>query len=116
MLSLLADENLDANIMRGVLRRIRDIDVVRVQDVGLTGADDSKVLAWAAEHGRVLVTHDVETVTRFALDRVHAGLPMPGVIEIVASASIGKAVDDLALVLECLAEGELYDRVLYLPL
>jgi predicted nuclease of predicted toxin-antitoxin system len=116
MLSLLADENLDANIMRGVLRRVRDIDVFRVQDVGLTGADDSKVLAWAAEHGRVLVTHDVETVTRFALERVHAGLPMPGVIEIVASASIGKAVDDLALVLECLAEGELHDQVLYLPL
>jgi predicted nuclease of predicted toxin-antitoxin system len=77
MLSLLADENLDATIMRGVLRRIRDIDVVRAQDVGLTGADDSKVLAWAAEHGRVLVTHDVETVRRFALERVHAGLLIP---------------------------------------
>jgi hypothetical protein len=48
-------------------------------------------------------------VRRFALERVHAGLLMPGVIEIVAPASIGKAVDDLALVLEWLAEGEPHD-------
>jgi len=41
---------------------------------------------------------------------------MPGVIEIVASASIGKAVDDLALILECLTDGELENRVLYVPL
>jgi len=80
MLSLLADENLDANIVRGILRRFRGIDIIRVQDVGLTGADDPTVLAWAAEQGRVLVTHDVETVTRYAFERVDADLPMPGVI------------------------------------
>jgi hypothetical protein len=49
MLGLLADENLDANIVRGVLRRLPGIEVVRVQDVGLTGADDPTVRAWAAE-------------------------------------------------------------------
>jgi len=89
MLNLLADENLDANILRGVLRRFGGIDVVRVQDIGLTGGDDPTVLAWAAEQGRVLITHDVETVTRYAFERVAAGLPMPGVIEIVASAPTG---------------------------
>jgi hypothetical protein len=66
MLSLLADENLDANILRGVLRRFDGIDVVRVRDIVLTGGDDPTVLAWAAEQGRVLITHDVETVTRYA--------------------------------------------------
>lgn len=45
MLRLLADENLDGNIARGVMRRVRGADVVRVQDVGLTGADDPTVLA-----------------------------------------------------------------------
>jgi predicted nuclease of predicted toxin-antitoxin system len=55
MISLLADENLDGNIVRGV----RSVDIVRVQDVGLTGADDPTVLAWAADQGRVLITHDV---------------------------------------------------------
>jgi len=116
MPSLLADENLDGNIVRGVLRRVRALDVLRVQDVGLTGADDPAVLAWAADHDRVLITHDVETVTRFAFERVDAGLPMPGVIEVTASAPIGKAVEDLVLILECLADGELEDQVLYIPL
>lgn len=116
MLCLLADENLDGNIVRGVMRRVRGVDVVRVQDVGLAGADDPTVLAWAAEHGRVLITHDVETVTRFAFERVDAGLPMPGVIEVTAWAPIGKAVEDLALILECLADGDLQNQVLYIPL
>ena len=116
MLCLLADENLDGNIVRGVMRRVRGVDVVRVQDVGLAGADDPTVLAWAAEHGRVLITHDVETVTRFAFERVDAALPMPGVIEVTAWAPIGKAVEDLALILECLADGDLQDQVLYIPL
>jgi hypothetical protein len=116
MLRLLADENLDGNIARGVMRRVRGVDMVRVQDVGLSGADDPTFLAWAAGHGRVLITHDVETVTRFAFERVGAGLPMPGVIEVISRAPVGKAVEDLALILECLADGDLEDQVLYLPL
>ena len=49
MISLLAEEKLDGNIVRGVLRRVRSVDIVRVQDTGLTGADDPTVLAWAAD-------------------------------------------------------------------
>jgi len=45
MISLLADENLDANILRGVLRRLPGIHAVRAKDVGLTGADDPTLLA-----------------------------------------------------------------------
>ena len=59
MISLLAYEDLDGNIVRGVLRRVRGVAIVRVQDVGLTGADDATVLACAADQGRVLITHDV---------------------------------------------------------
>ena len=66
MLHLLADENFNNDILRGVLRRKPDADIVRVQDVGLSGADDPAVLAWAAEAGRVLLTHDVTTITKYA--------------------------------------------------
>ena len=48
MLRLLADENLNNDIVRGLLRRSPDLDVVRVQDVGLSGAEDPTVLEWAA--------------------------------------------------------------------
>lgn len=64
----------------------------------------------------MLITHDVETVTRYAFRRVDAGLLMPGVIEVLASASIGNTVEDVALVLECLGQGDLADQVLYIPL
>jgi hypothetical protein len=36
-MKFLADENLDNNILRGILRRKPDLDLVRVQDVGLFG-------------------------------------------------------------------------------
>ncbi len=101
MLSLLADENLDGNIVRGVLRRVKGLNRARVQDLGLSRLDDPTILKWAAEQGRILVTHEVQTVTRFAYERVEAGLPMPGVIEVISSAPIGPLVEKLALVVEC---------------
>jgi len=44
MLKLLADENFDNTIVRGFLRRRTNIDIVRVQDVGLSGEDDPTIL------------------------------------------------------------------------
>lgn len=48
MIKLLADENLDNTIIRGLLRRNPDVDIVRVQDIGLSREDDPVVLEWAA--------------------------------------------------------------------
>jgi hypothetical protein len=56
MLTLAADENFNNDIVRGLLRRAPHINIVRIQDVGLSGADDATVLAWAADVGRVLLT------------------------------------------------------------
>jgi predicted nuclease of predicted toxin-antitoxin system len=66
MLRLAADENFNNDIVRGLLRREPGLDIVRIQDVGLSGADDPTVLEWAAQEGRVLLTHDVTTITRYA--------------------------------------------------
>jgi hypothetical protein len=44
MLRFAADENFNNDIVRGLLRRKPDLDIVRIQDVGLSGADDSTVL------------------------------------------------------------------------
>ena len=116
MLRLAADENFNNNIVRGVLRRRRDADLVRVQDVGLSGADDPTVLEWAAEQGRVVVSHDVSTLRKHAYQRVAAGLRMPGVFEVPNTLSIGRAIDDLLLIIECSLEGEWEGQVRYLPL
>jgi Domain of unknown function (DUF5615) len=77
-LRFLADEDFDNDIVRGMLRRLPSLDILRAQGVGLSGAIDPRVLEWAAKEGRVLVTHDVSTMTAHAYIRVSNDLPMPG--------------------------------------
>jgi predicted nuclease of predicted toxin-antitoxin system len=60
MLKFALDENFNGDIVRGLRRRRPGLDLARVQDVGLTGADDPTVLGWAAAEGRVLFTHVFE--------------------------------------------------------
>lgn len=115
MIKLLADENFDNTVLRGLFRRNSELDIVRVQDVGLSGEDDPTVLEWAAQEGRVLLTHDVATITRYAYDRVRQGQVMPGVIEIRTDAPIGQVIEDVLILLECSQEGELENQVQYLP-
>lgn len=116
MLLLAADENFDNDIVRGLLRRRPDIDIVRVQDVGLSGASDPIILEWAAEQQRLLLTHDVATITHYAYQRVEAGQPMPGVIEVSKSTAIGTVIDDILLLAEFSVENEWEGRIIYLPL
>ncbi|HET9228609.1 MAG TPA: DUF5615 family PIN-like protein [Thermoanaerobaculia bacterium] len=116
MLRLAADENFNNDIVRGLLRRNADLNIVRIQDAGLSGWDDPTVLEWAAREGRVLLTHDVRTITRYAYERVDGGNRMPGVVEVGRSVSIGVAIEDLLLLAECSTEGEWEGQILYLPL
>lgn len=116
MLRLAADENFNADIVRGLLRRIPALDVVRVQDVGLSGADDPAVLEWAARERRILLTHDASTLVSFALARVAAQQPMPGVFVARSSGPVGSAIEDLVLLSECSVEAEWEGRVTFLPL
>lgn len=111
-----ADENFDGKIVRGLMRRDPHIDIVRIQDIGLAGADDPKILEWAAGEGRVLLTHDVATITHYAYERVREGKPMPGVIEVGAAVTVGRSIEDLLLMAECGFEGEMEGQIVYLPL
>jgi hypothetical protein len=116
MLRLAADENFNGAIVRGLLRRRSDVDLVRVQDAGLREADDPTILAWAAAERRVLLTHDVSTMTRHAYQRVAEGLPMPGVFEVGRGVSVRQAIEDLLLILEYSEPGEWDGQVRYLPI
>ena len=116
MLLLAADENFNNDIVRGLLRHKPDLNIVRIQDVGLSGADDPTVLEWAAREGRVLLTHDVSTITHYAYERVRAGKPMPGVFEVSRDTPIGVAIEDILLLAEYSLEGEWEGQVRYLPL
>jgi Domain of unknown function (DUF5615) len=97
---LLADENFDGRILAGLRRRRADLEIVRVQDSGKTGASDPELLAWAAAEDRILLTHDAATIPHFAYERVEAGLAMPGVFEVPLAMPVGQAIEELLLLIE----------------
>lgn len=116
MVRLLSDENFNGDIVRGLLRRQPDLDLVRVQDVGLAETEDPDILAWAAEHDRILLTHDRATVPDFANDRVAAGLPMPGVFVVNDRLPVRQAIEELLLINEGSEQAEWAGLVVFLPL
>lgn len=73
-------------------------------------------LQWVAQEGRVLLTHDVTTMTRYAYERVAAGLSMPGVFEVNPNIPTGQAIVDILLLAECSFDNEWEGQVRYLPL
>src|SRR4051812_48152035 len=116
MIRFLADEDFNNDILRSLLRRVPGIDVVRVQDVDCRGASDDVVLAWAAREGRLVLTHDVNTLLARGFDRVARGLGHSGVLAVAQSLPVSVVVEDLMLIAECLADDEWRDRIVYLPL
>ena len=92
------------------------LDIVRVQDVGLSGADDPAVLEWAAREGRIVLTHDVSTLVSFAFERIASGRLVPGVFAARSSGPVGSTIEDLVLLAECSVGGEWEGQVRFLPL
>jgi len=117
MLRLLADENINHDLVRGVMRRRPRLDLVLVQAAGLSEAGDPEILAWAAREERIVLTHDVNTMTRFAIERVKRGETMAGVFIVhQEGAALSTVIDDLLLLDECTDTSEWSDQILYLPL
>lgn len=80
MIRRLTDEDCRGDILHAFVRRVPEADVERVQDAGLEGRPDPEVLRWAADHGRVILSHERRTMPDHTYDRVARGEPMLGVI------------------------------------
>jgi hypothetical protein len=116
MLRYVSDENFNNDLSRGLLLRNPALDLTRVQDEGLSGADDSAILAWAAENGRIVLTHDRRTFPHHANRRVEAGEEMPGVFFVDDRLPLRPAIEKLLLIDSCSEPAEWRGLVLYLPL
>ena len=116
MIRLLTDENFNHDILRGLIRRVPDLDFVLVHDVGLTSQPDPVLLKWASTKQRSIITQDKETMIAYAEQLVRQGEPMSGLIVVPQSLGIGRAIDDLELVIQCYSEAEMRDRIEHLPL
>lgn len=111
-----ADENFDGRILHGLRTRLPEIDIIRVQDTEMYQAPDDKLLTWLADEGRILLTHDVQTMPRFVYDRVRAGQPVPGVIEVHRDTPIGAAIDDLEIMIGACTPEDFENQVNYVPI
>jgi predicted nuclease of predicted toxin-antitoxin system len=113
VIKLASDENFDGDIVRGLLRRVPELDIVRVQDANLAGSPDPAILARAASDDRILLTHDRDTMPNFVYDRLNVGEPMPGVFLVSNRMSKGQAVDELFWAVHCLSSDDCKDQVIY---
>lgn len=116
MFRILVDHNFNQRILRGVLRRVPNLDYVTTQLLGLASGIDPLILERAAADHRIVLTHDVATMIDFAEERIAASLPMPGLVIIREELPIGAAVEALELFLCCSEPEEWADRITWLPL
>jgi predicted nuclease of predicted toxin-antitoxin system len=114
MLRLLSDEDLQGAIVSGLVLHFPAIDLVRAQDIGLMQTPDPVILEYAASQNRVMVTHDRNTMTAHAQDRINQGLPMSGLIVLAQFANIGKAIQDVGTLAEAGDLGDLDGQILFL--
>ncbi len=116
MLRLASDADVHGDILRGLRRRLPNIDLVRAQDALPEGTPDPEVLAWAAGENRILITNDRNTMVGFAYQRVAAAETVPGLIATTNEQSIGMAIEDILLLAESMPEEEIRNQiVIFLP-
>lgn len=98
----LADEDLRHGIVLAVRRLEPLVQVITVRDASLRAASDGEVLAFAANEGWLVLSHDVNTMRAVAVRRVAEGLPMPGLFLIPQIRSIDGSSAAFRRVIACL--------------
>jgi hypothetical protein len=116
MLRLLIDENVDHDILRGLIRRVPELDFVVVAQIGLAGTPDLDLLRWAAQENRTIVTHDRKTMVPDAEELIAQHEPIAGVILVPNRMRIGAAIADLELSVLAQSQEDMRDRIQHLPL
>ena len=115
MLRLLIDQDLDHDILRGLIRRIPQLDAVTAYEIGMSEATDSQLLAWAAQEGRIIVTHDRTTMPTHAADLMGEGENIAGLFVALRSLPLHQVIEDLELMVTCSEKDEWVNVIRYLP-
>ena len=116
MLRLLIDQDLDHSILRGLLLRVSNLDVVTAHQVGLSNASDPEVLAWAAKQERIIVTHDRRTMPYHATSRIARAEKVAGMVVVSKQLPISRVINDLEIIVSCSDMIEWQNIVKHLPL
>ncbi|HEX7998647.1 MAG TPA: DUF5615 family PIN-like protein [Pyrinomonadaceae bacterium] len=115
MLRLLIDQDLDQDILRGLMRRIPRLDAVTAFEIGMNEATDPQLLTWAAQEGRIIITHDRRTMPTHAADLMSNGKHIAGLFVVLRSLPLHQVIDDLELMITCSENDEWVNIIRYLP-
>jgi hypothetical protein len=115
VLRYLVDENVHADIIRALLRRRPDLELLTIQDAGWRAVADPLLLERAAEDRRVVISSDLSTLIGYAYARVRVGQTMPGLFVVRQRTAIGVVIEDLLLLAAASDDGEWEGQVLFLP-
>jgi Domain of unknown function (DUF5615) len=116
VLKLAVDENFDNRILRGLLRHLPNLDILRIQDTEIFGADDPVVLEWCSFEGRVLLSQDYKTIPKYAYERVVAGRTFAGLIMVPKNLAFAQCIEEIRILLETLEPAEWLNHIEYLPI
>lgn len=112
----LADHDLNEQIVTGVLRREPALEFVRAREVGMSGRPDAEVLAYAADMGFIVVSHDVNTMPGAAYGRMSSGQKMSGLLMVKQSDPVGAIISCLIVIWSASEAEEWENQVCFLPL
>jgi hypothetical protein len=115
MSRLLIDQDLDHDILRGLIRRIPQLDAVTAFEIGMSGATDPQLLTWAAQEGRIIITHDRKTMPTHAAALMGKGGNIAGLFVVLRSLPLHQVIEDLELMITCRETDEWVNIIRYLP-
>ncbi len=116
MLRLLFDEDLNNHVIRGLLRRLPTLDYETTHSLDLAGKSDDEVLLAAAAAERLVISHDVNTMSAAFTRLVEAGNQSYGLLLVPQSLPIGEAIADLELICAATENADWLDRLDFLPI
>ena len=116
MLRLLIDQDLDHDILRGLIRRIPQLDAVTAFELGMAEASDSMLLVRAVGEGRVVVTHDRRTMPSHATELMAQEKTIAGLFVAPRDLPLHQVIEDLELLVTCSENDEWVNVIFYLPL
>jgi hypothetical protein len=111
----LADEDLDSDIINGLLSREPAIDILDAKKAGLRGTKDPVLLDLAAQQERIVISHDRRTMTRYFRERLAAGKSNPSLFIVPQRRAIAEVIESLLLVWTASEASEWRDAIVYLP-
>lgn len=110
-----ADNDLRGSIRTGVLRREPSVDFQSARAASLDGVPDPEVLRLAMVQGRILISHDENSMPGHFRDFRANTNRSSGVLMVPQAAPVGRVIENILLIWLASQADEWVDRIVWLP-